>query len=142
MLRWAAWLDREHGLATVLQFTPGDAANPLYPGSEALARAIAAQAGPRLRLLPEGLPLAVGAIALARTSLLPDGGLMHVAAFSPGGVVGLFASPGRLAPPERWGPLGPRAAVLCAPRAIADLADDTVFASLAPRLARQAIPAS
>ncbi len=134
VLRWAARLEREWGLATALQYTPGDAGNRLYPGSEALARDVAARAGPSLRLIPEGLPLAVGVVDLARTCLLPDGGLMHIASMSAGGVVALFARPTALASPERWGPQGPRAAVLCAPRAVADLDDAAVFAALAERL--------
>jgi ADP-heptose:LPS heptosyltransferase len=134
VLRWAARLERDRGLTTALQFTPGDAGNRLYPGSEALAREVAARAGPSLQLIPEGLPLAVGVVDLARTSLLPDGGLMHIASMSAGGVVGLFARPTALASPERWGPQGPRATVLCAPRAIADFDDAAVFAALAERL--------
>ena len=79
--------------------------------------------------------MVVGVIAAARTSVLPDGGLMHLAAVAAGGVVGLFARPGPLAAPERWGPVGPRAGVLVAPRAVAELDDDAVFAALLPRLA-------
>jgi ADP-heptose:LPS heptosyltransferase len=134
VLRWAARLERDWGLATALQYTPGDAANPLYPGSEALARGIAQRAGPALQLIPEGLPLAVGLVGLARTSVLPDGGLMHLAALSLGGVVGLFARPTALASPARWGPRGPRAAVLCAAQSVAEFDDATVFAALTDRL--------
>jgi len=132
VLRWAARLQREWGCATLLQFTPGEAADPLYPGSDALARGILAAAPPHLRGMPDGLPAAIGLIGLARTSVLPDSGLMHFAAASPGGVVGLFADCARLSSPAQWGPRGPRAVALEAERAVADLDDAAVFAALAP----------
>jgi hypothetical protein len=134
VLRWAGRLHGDWGLAVALQYTPGDAGNPLYPGSEAQAREIAIGAPAWLQPLPTELPVVVGAIAAARTSILPDGGLMHIAALAPGGVVGLFAQPGRLSSPERWGPVGPRATALTAARAIAELDDDELFAALLPRL--------
>jgi ADP-heptose:LPS heptosyltransferase len=134
VLRWAARLQHDFGCATALQFTPGDRRNALYPGSEALAREIGAAAPWWLKLLPPQLPTVLGVIDGARTSLLPDGGLMHLAAAAPGGVVGLFAQPGRLSDPVRWGPVGPRAAALTAPQTIAELTDDEVLDALAPRL--------
>ena len=135
VLRWAARLQREWGCATLLQFTPGEAADPLYPGSDALARGILAAAPPHLRGMPDGLPAAIGLIGLARTSVLPDSGLMHFAAASPGGVVGLFADCARLSSPAQWGPRGPRAVALEAARTVADLDDAAVFAALAPLVA-------
>ena len=134
VLRWAARLQRESGCATLLQFTPGDAGNALYPGSDALAREILAGAPPFLRGTPDGLPAAIGLIWLARTSVLPDSGLMHFAAASPGGVVGLFVDCARLSSPAQWGPRGPRAVALEAHRAVAALDDAAVFAALAPLL--------
>ena len=134
VLRWAARFRRDWGCATLLQFTPGDAGNALYPGSEAMAREILAVAPSYLRGMPDGLPAALGLIHLARTSLLPDSGLMHFAAASPGGVAGMFADTARLSSPARWGPRGPRAVALEAPRAIPDLDDAVVFAAVAPLL--------
>ena len=134
VLRWAARLQRDWGCATLLQFTPGDAGNALYPGSDALAGRILAGAPGYLRGMPDGLPMAIGLISLARSSVLPDSGLMHFAAASPGGVVGLFADNGTLSSPARWGPRGPRAVVLAAPQAVGELDDDTVFGALAPLL--------
>ena len=136
VLRWATRLHADRGLATALQFTPGDAGNPLYPGSGALAAEILAGAPPWLKALPPELPPVVGVIGRARASLLPDGGLMHIAALCPGSVVGLFAQPGRLSDPGRWGPVGPRAKVVTAERAIADLDADEVLSALAPLLER------
>jgi hypothetical protein len=138
VLRWAARWQREHGCATLLQSTPGDATNALYPGSDAPARAILAAAPPYLRAIPDGLPAAIGLIHLARTSVLPDSGLMQFAATSPGGVAALFADCPRLATPAQWGPRGPRAVVVAAPRAIAELGDETIFALLVPLLTRSA----
>ncbi len=135
VLRWAARWHREYGCATALQFTPGDAGNALYPGSDALARSILAVAPDYVRPVPDGLAAAIGLFAWARTSVVPDSGLMHFAAASPGGVLGLFADPGRLSTPERWGPRGPRARALVAPQAIARVDDDAVFAALTPLLA-------
>ena len=132
--RWAQRLHDRYGLATALQSTPGGADNKLYPGSEALAREILAVAPPYLRLMPDGLPAAVGIIDLARTSVLPESGLMHLAAVSPGGVVAVWADAALHSTSARWGPLGPRAAVVNAPHAIAELDDAAVFAALAPRL--------
>jgi len=131
VLRWARRLHDEHGLATALQSTPGGADNQLYPGSEALAHAILAGAPPYLRLMPDGLPAAVGIIDLACTSVLPESGLMHLAAASPGGVLAVWADAALRSTSARWGPLGARAAVLNAPHAIEELDDDDVFAALA-----------
>jgi len=134
VLRWAAHFRREWGCATLLQFTPGNAGNPLYPGSDALATEILGKAPDYLRGMPDGLPAAIGLIALARTSVLPDSGLMHFAAASPGGVVGLFANGAALSSPARWGPRGPRAVALAAPRAASDFDDATVLGALSPLL--------
>jgi heptosyltransferase III len=133
VLRWARRLHDEYGLATALQSTPGGADNRLYPGSEALARDILAAAAPELRLMPDGLPAAVGIIDLARTSVLPESGLMHLAAASPGGVVAVWADSALQSTPARWGPLGRRASVVVAPHAIAELDDAAVFAALSLR---------
>src|SRR5512144_2857945 len=51
VLRWARRLHDDHGLATVLQSTPGGPDNKLYPGSEALARDILAGAPPFVRAM-------------------------------------------------------------------------------------------
>jgi ADP-heptose:LPS heptosyltransferase len=130
VVRWAQRLHDEYGLATALQSTPGGADNKLYPGSAALARDILAAAPPHLRLMPDGLPAAVGIIDMARTSVLPESGLMHLAAASPGGVVAVWADSALHSTPARWGPLGPRAMVVNAPHAITELQDAAVFAAL------------
>ena len=100
------------------------------------ARAILAAAPAHLHAMPDGLPAAIGLIHLARTSVLPDSGLMHFAAASPGGVAGLFADCPRLASPNQWAPRGPRVVVIEAPKEIAELDDEGVFAALRPLLSR------
>jgi ADP-heptose:LPS heptosyltransferase len=135
VLRWARRLHDERGLATALQSTPGGDDNKLYPGSEALARDILAGAPRFVRAMPDGLPAAVGIVDQARTSVMPDGGLMHFAALSPGGVVAVWADAALGSNSARWGPLGPRAAMVNAPHAIDEIDDGVLFAALAPRLA-------
>jgi ADP-heptose:LPS heptosyltransferase len=132
-LRWARRFHDEWGCATALQSSPGDASNALYPGSDALAQRILAAAPTYIARIPDGLPAAIGIIALARTSILPDSGLMHFAAASPGGVLGLFADTERLSSPSRWGPRG-HAVALVAQHAIDALDDAMVFAALTPLL--------
>ena len=78
------------------------------------------------RTLTEALAL----IANARASIMPDSGLMHFAAASPGGVVGLFADPQASGAAERWGPVGPRAHYLQARKAVAEIGDDVVLDAL------------
>ena len=66
----------------------------------------------------------------ARASIMPDSGLMHFAAASPGGVVGLFADPQASGATDRWGPVGPRARYLQARKAVAEIGDDAVLDAL------------
>jgi ADP-heptose:LPS heptosyltransferase len=139
-LRWAKRFRDDWSCATALASSPGDASNALYPGSAPLAQQIMADAPLYIRPIPDGIAAAVGVIALARTSVLPDSGLMHFAAASEGGVLGLFADPERLSSPSRWGPRGPRALALVAPRTIEELDDATIFGALSPLLSRKEDP--
>ncbi len=132
--RWAQRLHRDYGLATVLHFAPGDARNAAYPGSEQVAAEILADAPPYVRAMPEGIPSAIGLFDLARTNVVPDSGLMHFAALSPGGVIGLFAGSQALSSPARWGPRGPRAVALEVADSVTRLDDAELFAALEPRL--------
>jgi heptosyltransferase III len=123
VLRWSAWLLEEHGLATVFMWTPGASDDPAYPGDDAIAQPVLDAHQSAMHAFRGPLPEAIGLVWLARTSVFPDSGLMHFAAASPGGVVGLFAQPESSPPPEQWGPLGRKCAVIQAPVAIADIAD-------------------
>ena len=134
-IRWTQRLHTEFGLPTVLMWTPGAADNPIYPGDDALAQAVLARAGAHVHPFRGPIADALGLIFSARTTVMPDSGLMHFAAASPGGVVGLFADPQDSAPAARWAPLGARARHIEAARAVADLSDDDIFAVLRPLLA-------
>ena len=115
-------------------WTPGTSSNPAYPGDDALAQAVLDQRLSHVHPFRGPIEPALGLIFAAQTSIIPDSGLMHFAAASPGGVVGLFADPLDSAPASRWAPLGPRARHLEAPARIADASDDDLFAELAPLL--------
>jgi hypothetical protein len=54
-------------------------------------------------------------------------GVMHFAAASPGGVLGLFAETSVSPSPVNWGPLGRNVAFLDAPRSVTELADGQVL---------------
>lgn len=135
--RWSARLFERHGLPTVFMWTPAATSRGNYPPDDALAQTVAARALPYVHPFCGPLHEAVALIHGARTSILPDSGLMHFAAASPGGVLGLFADPQDSSPAARWAPIGPRARYLEAARRVADLADDDVFAALEPLLAKE-----
>jgi ADP-heptose:LPS heptosyltransferase len=127
ILRWTArWRDA-YGLQTVFMWTPGRGSR-LYPGDDDVANPVL-EAG-RKDIHPFRGPIleAIGLIWHAAASVFPDSGLMHFAAASPGGVVGLFA--GSPSWPEQWAPRGPRARWLLAPSSVPELADDIVFREL------------
>ena len=123
-----------YGLAAVLMWTPGTASNAGYPGDDALAQAIVDRGLAHVHPFRGPIREALGLISSARTSVMPDSGLMHFAAASAGGVLGLFADPLDSAPAARWAPLGPRARHLEAPRRVSELADADVFRVLDPLL--------
>ena len=135
VVRWSARIARERGLETVMMWTPGPMSNATYPGDDALAQAILDRGPAHVHPFRGPIDEALGLIFAARTSILPDSGLMHFAAASPGGVVGLFADPLDSAPASRWAPVGRRARFVEAPKSIADIADDAVFNLLDPLLA-------
>lgn len=111
VLRWRVEIEKRWGYRTLLVWTPGSADNKLYPGDDELAAEILAADG---AILPfqGSLHQTLGIVWSAAASIIPDSGLMHFAAASPGGVVGLFADPSLAPPAEQWGPVGQRA--ICA----------------------------
>ena len=131
--RWTTTLKEKHGLDTVFMWTPGGSNNPLYPGDDEAAQAVLARKLPHLYPYRGPIQEALGLVWTARTSMFPDSGLMHFAAASPGGVLGLFAEPA--AHVEEWAPCGPRAAYLAARETVAEFGDEQVYAALAPLLA-------
>ena len=134
VLRWSARLRRDFGLDTVFIWTPGRSDNPLYPGDDDVAEPVLAAAAPQLHPFRGAIEPALGLIWNARASIFPDSGLMHFAAASPGGVLGLFADTGVSPHPDQWGPRGPRAQWLEANLSVSELSDADVFAKLEPLL--------
>lgn len=130
VVRWSKRFRERWALQTVFLWTPGQADAPSYPGDDPIAERVMAARLPWLHPHRGTLPHALALIAGAATSIMPDSGLMHFAAASPGGVVGLFADPARAGAAERWAPVGPRARFLEAPNAVAELSDDAVIAEL------------
>lgn len=141
ILRWSERLLHAHRLQTVFMWTPGARDADRYPGDDEIAAPMLARALAHVHPFRGPIPWALGLIFHARTCILPDSGLMHFAAASPGGVLGLFADPADSAPAARWAPRGPRAAWLEADRRVSDLDDETVFAALVPLLEQAALAA-
>jgi heptosyltransferase III len=118
------------GLNTVLMWTPGSPDDPLYPGDDHIAEPVLAAKLPFVLPFRGPLREALGLVRLARTSLFPDSGLMHFAAASPGGVIGLFADIDNSPSPAQWGPLGLKSKVVIAERAVSELPEDTLLLAL------------
>jgi len=130
--RWTTAFKRMHGLDTVFMWTPGGSDNPLYPGDDEAAQTVLARKLPHLHPFRGPIQEALGLVWAARTSVFPDSGLMHFAAASPGGVLGLFAEPAEHV--EEWAPCGPRTVHLAARETVAEFSDEQVYAALAPLL--------
>jgi ADP-heptose:LPS heptosyltransferase len=135
VLRWSAWFAQQ-GLKTVFIWTPGKSDNPLYPGDDEVAQPVLDANSPDIVPFRGALKPAIGLIWNAAFCIFPDSGLMHFAAASPGGVLGLFAETDVSPHPDQWGPRGPRAGYLDAPKAVAELDDATVLAAISDLMAR------
>jgi ADP-heptose:LPS heptosyltransferase len=135
---WSTRLQRDFGLPTVFMWTPGKSDDPGYPGDDAIAAPFLAEQLAFVHPFRGPIPEALGLIYGARSSIFPDSGLMHFAAASEGGVLGLFADPADSAPASRWAPVGPRAAFIEAEARIADVDDEEIFARFAPLLRHNA----
>ena len=134
ILRWSEWWKAQFGLDTVFMWTPGKSDDPAYPGDDEVARPVLeARAG---QIHPHRGPIleALGLVWSARASLFPDSGLMHFAAASPGGVLGLFAETDVSPSPVQWAPRGARARWLEAGKSVADLPDAAIYEALEPLL--------
>jgi ADP-heptose:LPS heptosyltransferase len=135
VLAWSAWWKSRFGLDTVFMWTPGRSDDPAYPGDDEVARPVLEARAPHIHAHRGPIGEALGLIWSARTSLFPDSGLMHFAAASPGGVLGLFAGTEVSPAPAQWAPRGPRAHWLEAGKSVAELPDETVYRALEPLLA-------
>lgn len=137
ILRWSAAIKSNYGLDTVFMWTPGKSDNPLYPGDDDVAAPVLAQCPAYLHPCREPLSTAVGLAWSARASVFPDSGLMHIAAASPGGVLGLFATESQS--PTQWAPRGERAYFLEAEESVPRLGDDVVYEMLDRLLATEPV---
>ncbi len=139
VLAWSAHLKQRWDLDTVFLWTPGKSGDPLYPGDDDVAQpvldAVSHGHAPQIHPFRGPLPEALGLIGSARTSIFPDSGLMHFAAASPGGVLGLFAEPDVSPSPAQWAPRGPKAEYLEADKSVSELADALVHDRLGRLLA-------
>jgi len=135
IVRWSTRFHERWQMPTVFLWTPGRVDAGFYRGDDDIAARVIAQRLPWLHPHRGTLAEALALIANAATSIMPDAGLMHFAAASRGGVVGLFADPAETGAAARWGPVGERARFLEARNAVAEMPDDTVLAALEPLLA-------
>lgn len=127
VLRWSAHFKQAWGFDTVFMWTPGRSDDRIYPGDDALAQPVLDAAAPQIHPFRGPIQEALGLLWGARTSIFPDSGLMHFAAASPGGVLGLFAESGVSPGPVNWAPRGPKALWLEARKAVAELPDTLVY---------------
>jgi ADP-heptose:LPS heptosyltransferase len=131
ILAWSAHWKNTWDLDTVFMWTPGKSDNPLYPGDDDVAQPVLDAGVPYIHPFRGALAPALGLIWNAKTSMFPDSGLMHFAAASPGGVLGLFAETEVSPHPDQWGPRGARVAYLEAQHSVAELDDAAVISALA-----------
>ncbi len=135
VLRWTRCFHDRWRLPTVFLWTPGEHDSAHYRGDDRIAARVTAAGLPYVHPQPGTLREAVSLIGNAAVSILPDSGLMHFAAASPGGVVGLFAAGASTGSSARWAPIGARARHLEAPHSVAEISDDAVVAALEPLVA-------
>jgi ADP-heptose:LPS heptosyltransferase len=126
VLGWSARWRENRGLQTVFMWTPGKG-SPLYPGDDDVADPVLAAGRTDIHPFRGPIVEALGLIWGAAASVFPDSGLMHFAAASPGGVIGLFAAASTS--PEQWAPRGSRARWVLADTVPA-LTDETLFGPL------------
>jgi ADP-heptose:LPS heptosyltransferase len=125
--RWSLWMRERYGFATVLVWTPGSNENAIYPGDDAIAEPVLRMRLPHVYPYRGPVGETLGLVWHARTSIFPDSGLMHFAAASPGGVIGLFPGPRIGQPASRWSPRGKRARWIEAKRDVPSEPDDALF---------------
>ena len=127
IIETALYVYKKYQMKTILVWTPGSKNNKGYPGDDELAHIILK--GAPKEIIPLKLPLdltigvnlTIGVIWSARKSIFPDSGLMHFAAASPGGVIGLFAETNISPHPAQWGPLGINSSYIEAKKTIKEL---------------------
>ncbi len=130
VLAWSAHFRQRWGLDTVFMWTPGKSGDPLYPGDDEVAQPVLDTRAPQIHPFRGPIDEALGIIWSARTSIFPDSGLMHFAAASPGGVLGLFAEADVSPAPAQWAPRGPKVDWLEAEKSVSELPDALVYERL------------
>ncbi len=126
----ANYVYKKFKMKTIFVWTPGSKNNKNYPGDDEIASEILKNAPKEIIPLRAPLDLTIGIIWLARKSIFPDSGLMHFAAASPGGVVGLFAETNISPHPSQWAPLGHNSTYIEAKKTIKDLGIKFLFKEL------------
>jgi heptosyltransferase-3 len=126
----AKYVYEKYRMKTILVWTPGEKNNKNYPGDDEIANEILKSAPKIIIPLRAPLDLTIGVIWLARKSIFPDSGLMHFAAASPGGVIGLFAETNISPHPNQWGPLGPKSTYIVAKKNIKELDNNFLYRKL------------
>lgn len=135
IVRLTTRLKENHGLDTVFMWTPGAPDAPLYPGDDAIAEPVVAKNLPFVHPFRGPLKQAIGLTYFARSSMFPNSGLMHAAATSPGGVMGIFANTTVWDAAPQWAPLGPRVQwVETDAPSIHAVSDNAIMEKLAPLL--------
>ena len=133
VFRWSKHFKEVWGLDTVFAWMPGPAESKLYPGDDDLVQPILAKKPDYMHPFSYSdsvMPL-LGIVWQARLSIFPDGGLAHLAAASPGGVLAFFADTTVSPHPSQWGPRGRNVAYLEADKSVEELPDELIFATLA-----------
>jgi heptosyltransferase-3 len=130
IIQTAHYVYKKYQMKTILVWTPGSKNNKDYPGDDELAYAILNDAPKQIIPLRASLDLTIGVIWFARKSIFPDSGLMHFAAASPGGVIGLFAETNISPHPNQWGPLGINSTYIEAKKSIKELGIKFLFREL------------
>jgi heptosyltransferase-3 len=127
IIETALYVYKKYRMKTILVWTPGSKNNKHYPGDDELVYTILKDAPKEIIPLRApidpmiGVSMTIGVIWLARKSIFPDSGLMHFAAVSPGGVIGLFAETNVSPHPAQWGPLGHNSSYIEAKKTIKEL---------------------
>jgi ADP-heptose:LPS heptosyltransferase len=105
----ADFMQERLGLTALLSWAPGDADNPLFPGDDGKAEAVARQMRTRPVLLSTPtLSGLIAAMSLSDLILSTDGGPMHIAAALGVPQVVLFGKTGQ----AHWAPISEKCAIL------------------------------
>lgn len=129
LIVWSQYCKNKYQLDTVLMWTPGVFENKLYPGDDEYIQPLLSQKLPHIYpFRHEALLPALGILKYAKLAILPDGGLVHLAAVLAEGALALFAETNVSPHPAQWAPRGQNTAFIEAPKAVSELADQTIFA--------------